>query len=627
MLIDELLNDNTYHIEFNGHLTNHSKHAVIALAGLGVCPQKIKAYYDNHAEQTTYGFGLELPKPSKYEINGENWQKYLGKRTSFSSYCRFFAEQEQKLGMHGLINAYVPALLPGWVGSFTHATIHLGWALSVGNRYMAIEGLAYMAFSYVSCHPERMTTDQVPATGDGSPTGSLLAIADRWDANRPALKRWVKQLLDDKSPGVIENIHPELMRSGLQYRIARMLAEGHPLMYQTPGWLRETDPAETWEGLYAAVSLLYLSVPGDFVLLHLITSLFAMEQIAGYLPASQQKEVIKCYWIGMLGIVFSGADFSKAAKLRALDNIYGHAHDPVESPAMRQEWEQIVARAVEEEEEHNPKLVYVMQKMWAATGGKTLYRAAAAQFTKTPNLPDSFEEPPVDEQDVENFHEKRSLSGELAGGNVHLLPQTNYLRALHTMIRDKHALRSDLVFYSGKIISKLVETSIDLIPFEERTVQTPIGEHYQGLQVPQDICGVSVLRAGESMEIGLREAFRSVRIGKILIQRDKVTKLPHLYYTSLPDDISKCHVLLMDPMLATGGTALAAIGVLLDKGVLEKNIIFVNLIAVSQGLRAVRSRYPQVRIVTSAIDERLNENAYMIPGIGDFGDRYFGTDK
>jgi uracil phosphoribosyltransferase len=83
----------------------------------------------------------------------------------------------------------------------------------------------------------------------------------------------------------------------------------------------------------------------------------------------------------------------------------------------------------------------------------------------------------------------------------------------------------------------------------------------------------------------------------------------------------------MDPMLATGGTALAAIGVLLDKGVLEKNIIFVNLIAVSQGLRAVRSRYPQVRIVTSAIDERLNENAYMIPGIGDFGDRYFGTDK
>jgi len=85
-------------------------------------------------------------------------------------------------------------------------------------------------------------------------------------------------------------------------------------------------------------------------------------------------------------------------------------------------------------------------------------------------------------------------------------------------------------------------------------------------------------------------------------------------------------VLLLDPMLATGGTALAAIQVLLDAGVAEEHIVFIAFLAVPEGIEAVCRRYPRVRIVTSAIDRRLNENAYMMPGIGDFGDRYFGTD-
>jgi uracil phosphoribosyltransferase len=105
-----------------------------------------------------------------------------------------------------------------------------------------------------------------------------------------------------------------------------------------------------------------------------------------------------------------------------------------------------------------------------------------------------------------------------------------------------------------------------------------------------------------------------------------MTKLPHLYYAALPNDIAQRHVLLLDPMLATGGTALAAIQVLLDKGVAEDRIIFINLITVPEGLSTVCEAHPAVRVVTSAIDGQLNENAYMMPGIGDFGDRYFGTD-
>lgn len=129
------------------------------------------------------------------------------------------------------------------------------------------------------------------------------------------------------------------------------------------------------------------------------------------------------------------------------------------------------------------------------------------------------------------------------------------------------------------------------------------------------------------MEAGLRAVCRSVRVGKILIQRDKVTQLPHLYYSSFPEDIAQRHVLLLDPMLATGGTALAAIQALLEHGVAEEKIIFINLITVPEALTIVCQRHPNVKIVTSAIDERLNENAYMLPGIGDFGDRFFGTDK
>jgi uracil phosphoribosyltransferase len=212
------------------------------------------------------------------------------------------------------------------------------------------------------------------------------------------------------------------------------------------------------------------------------------------------------------------------------------------------------------------------------------------------------------------------------GKNVHLLPQTNQLRALHTIIRDRNARREDIVFYSGRIIRLLIETGLDLLPFEKWEVQTPVGRTYHGLRFTQQICGVSVLRAGESMEAGLRDVCRSIRIGKILIQRDKVTKLPHLYYTLLPDDIAQRHVLLLDPMLATGGTARAAIQVLLDRGVTEDRIIFINLLTVPEGITAVCERHPDVRIVTSSIEEGLNENAYMMPGIGDFGDRYFGTD-
>ncbi|MFI6697549.1 uracil phosphoribosyltransferase [Streptomyces sp. NPDC050509] len=213
------------------------------------------------------------------------------------------------------------------------------------------------------------------------------------------------------------------------------------------------------------------------------------------------------------------------------------------------------------------------------------------------------------------------------GTSVHLLPQTDQLRALHTVIRDRDARREDFVFYAGRIIRLLTEAALNLLPFEPCDVTTPVGRTYQGLRFAENLVGVPIVRAGESMEAELRAVVPGIRIGKILIQRDRTTKQPRLYYTAFPEDIATRQVLLLDPMLATGGTALAAIEVLRDLGVPEEHIVFVNFITCPEGIDAVGERYPGVRIVTSAIEEGLNENAYMMPGIGDFGDRYFGTDR
>jgi len=211
--------------------------------------------------------------------------------------------------------------------------------------------------------------------------------------------------------------------------------------------------------------------------------------------------------------------------------------------------------------------------------------------------------------------------------NVHLLPQTRQLRALHTIIRARETKREDFFFSSRRIIRLLVEAALDLTPFEECKVETPVGEIYTGLRSVSPICGVSVARAGDSMEAGLREVYPSAQIGKILIQRDKATKLPHLYYSALPGNIATSQVLLLDPMLATGGSALTAIQVLLDKGVAVRDIVFVNLLSAPEGIATVCGRHPELRIVTSSVERHLNHNAFMVPGIGDFGDRFFGTEK
>ncbi|KAG8934359.1 Uracil phosphoribosyltransferase, synthesizes UMP from uracil [Tulasnella sp. 418] len=207
--------------------------------------------------------------------------------------------------------------------------------------------------------------------------------------------------------------------------------------------------------------------------------------------------------------------------------------------------------------------------------------------------------------------------------NVITLPQTAQLEALYTIIRDKNTPRGEFIFYSDRIIRLLVEEGLNHLPVIPKTVETPTGATYEGVSFEGRICGVSILRAGEAMEAGLRDVCRSVRLGKILIQRDEETARPKLYYAKLPEDVASRYVLLLDPMLATGGSAIKAVEVLKEHGVPEDRIIFLNLISSPEGIKTFCGKFPQLRMITGWIDKGLNEKAFIIPGLGDFGERRY----
>ncbi|XP_009402183.2 uridine/cytidine kinase UKL1, chloroplastic isoform X2 [Musa acuminata AAA Group] len=200
------------------------------------------------------------------------------------------------------------------------------------------------------------------------------------------------------------------------------------------------------------------------------------------------------------------------------------------------------------------------------------------------------------------------------------------IRGMHTLIRDRDITTPDFVFYSDRLIRLVVEHGLGHLPFTEKQVVTPTGSVYMGVDFCKKLCGVSIVRSGESMENALRACCKGIKIGKILIHRDGDNG-KQLIYEKLPKDISERHVLLLDPVLGTGNSANQAIELLIQKGVPESWIIFLNLISAPEGIHCVCKRFPSVKIVTSEIDVALNEDFRVIPGLGEFGDRYFGTDN
>ena len=161
------------------------------------------------------------------------------------------------------------------------------------------------------------------------------------------------------------------------------------------------------------------------------------------------------------------------------------------------------------------------------------------------------------------------------------------------------------------------------LPTEEVLVETPITTAKCRMLTGKKAAIIPILRAGLGMVDSMVDMMPSAKIGHIGLYRDPVTHLPVEYYCKLPEDIEQRQVYVVDPMLATGGSAVAAIDFLKARGC--KHIIMLNIIGCPEGIEAVQKAHPDVDIYLAACDERLNEHKYIIPGLGDAGDRIFGT--
>ncbi|XP_063155773.1 uridine-cytidine kinase-like 1 isoform X2 [Candoia aspera] len=219
-------------------------------------------------------------------------------------------------------------------------------------------------------------------------------------------------------------------------------------------------------------------------------------------------------------------------------------------------------------------------------------------------------------QHVHSQLEKREITVRAALASAHqgqplpttlsVLESTPQVRGMHTIIRNKDTSRDEFIFYSKRLMRLLIEHALSFLPLK--------------------ITGVSILRAGETMEQALTAVCKDIRLGKILIQTNHDTGEPELHYLRLPKEISEDYVILMDSTVSTGAAAMMAIRVLLDHDVQEDRIFLLSLLMAEMGVHSVAYAFPRVRIITTAVDKRVNEEFHIIPGIGNFGDRYFGTD-
>ena len=161
------------------------------------------------------------------------------------------------------------------------------------------------------------------------------------------------------------------------------------------------------------------------------------------------------------------------------------------------------------------------------------------------------------------------------------------------------------------------------LPLKEVQVETPICTATCRVLAGKKLAIVPILRAGLGMVDKMVDLIPSAKIGHIGLYRDPETHLPVEYYCKLPEDIENREVFVVDPMLATGGSAIAAIDFLKKRGC--KHIIMMNIIGCPEGVKAVQDAHPDVDIYLAALDEKLNDHAYIVPGLGDAGDRIFGT--
>lgn len=191
------------------------------------------------------------------------------------------------------------------------------------------------------------------------------------------------------------------------------------------------------------------------------------------------------------------------------------------------------------------------------------------------------------------------------------------------IIRDKKTGTKEFREIIGELATFLCYEAMSDAKLEEVEIETPICKTKVKKLNENKYAFVPILRAGTGMLDGLLKAIPNAKIGHIGLYRNEETHNPVRYYYKMPKDIASREVIVLDPMLATGGSACDTITMLKEDGV--KNIKFLCIIAAPEGIKKIEEIHPDVKVYTTAVDEKLNENAYIVPGLGDAGDRIFGT--
>ncbi|UQS82669.1 uracil phosphoribosyltransferase [Bombilactobacillus folatiphilus] len=192
-----------------------------------------------------------------------------------------------------------------------------------------------------------------------------------------------------------------------------------------------------------------------------------------------------------------------------------------------------------------------------------------------------------------------------------------------TIIRDENTGTRVFREVANEIAELMVYEITRDLPLEDKEIQTPMGKTVQKVLAGKKLAVIPILRAGLGMVDGVLEMIPAAKVGHIGMYRDEKTLQPHEYFVKLPSDIDQRDLFIVDPMLATGGSANMAISALKKRG--AKNMRLIVLVAAPEGVKAVQKENPDVDIYAAALDENINENGYIYPGLGDAGDRLFGT--
>lgn len=197
-------------------------------------------------------------------------------------------------------------------------------------------------------------------------------------------------------------------------------------------------------------------------------------------------------------------------------------------------------------------------------------------------------------------------------------------KTILSLLRDKNTATDVFRKSADQIGTWLSFQASELIEKEQVSLETPVAKT-TGYQIKKNIVLIPILRAGIALLNPFMKLFPSSKVGFIGVRRDEETALPLLYYNNIPSIAPSDMVIILDPMIATGGSGGVVINMLIERGVQEDQLIYAGVVAAPEGLAFIQGLAPKMKVICAEVDEKLNDKKFIVPGLGDFGDRYFGT--